>query len=199
MNYRISTSNERVWCTTQLAKLSFNHSLGRTHSWRFSNYLPGTSYKTWILKWIWRNALRYSKTWYQIICGWFRTTNTSIIHLYCCTAAAVPVVPGTSTGGTTNGSPGTSTGEQRMALVLNRLLYTSQYKVSYTISTRIYIVQKQDLTQICQLQVAPRGDWSLLVNKACINLQVNMILPKYVITWPAGVSYLLEGTYIAIK
>ena len=27
---------ERVWCTTQLAKLSFNHSHGRTHSWRFS-------------------------------------------------------------------------------------------------------------------------------------------------------------------
>ena len=24
-----------VWCTTQLAKLSFNHSNGRTHSWRF--------------------------------------------------------------------------------------------------------------------------------------------------------------------
>ena len=24
---------ERVWCTTQLAKLSFNHSNGRTHSW----------------------------------------------------------------------------------------------------------------------------------------------------------------------
>ena len=35
MKYRISTSNERVWCTTQLAKLSFNHSIGRTHSWRF--------------------------------------------------------------------------------------------------------------------------------------------------------------------
>ena len=33
---RWSTSNERVWCTTQLAKLSFNHSIGRTHSWRFS-------------------------------------------------------------------------------------------------------------------------------------------------------------------
>ena len=30
--YRISTSNERVRCTTQLAKLSFNHSIGRTHS-----------------------------------------------------------------------------------------------------------------------------------------------------------------------
>ena len=36
MKYRISTSNERVWCTTQLAKLSFNDSIGRTHSWRFS-------------------------------------------------------------------------------------------------------------------------------------------------------------------
>ena len=36
MKYRISTPNERVWCTTQLAKLSFNHSIGRTHSWRFS-------------------------------------------------------------------------------------------------------------------------------------------------------------------
>ena len=35
MVYRISTSNERVWCTTKLATLSFNHSIGRTHSWRF--------------------------------------------------------------------------------------------------------------------------------------------------------------------
>ena len=35
MKYRISTSNERVWCTTRLAKLNFNHSIGRTHSWRF--------------------------------------------------------------------------------------------------------------------------------------------------------------------
>ena len=26
------------WCTTQLAKLSFNHSNGRTHSWRFSTF-----------------------------------------------------------------------------------------------------------------------------------------------------------------
>ena len=24
----------KIWCTTQLAKLSFNHSHGRTHSWR---------------------------------------------------------------------------------------------------------------------------------------------------------------------
>ena len=31
----LSTPNERVWCTTQLAKLSFNHSIGRTHSWGF--------------------------------------------------------------------------------------------------------------------------------------------------------------------
>ena len=38
MKYRISTSNERVWYTTQLAKLSFNHSIGRTHSWRFSTF-----------------------------------------------------------------------------------------------------------------------------------------------------------------
>ena len=36
--YRISTSNEHVWCTTQLAKLSFNHSIGRTHSGRFSTF-----------------------------------------------------------------------------------------------------------------------------------------------------------------
>ena len=36
MKDRISASNERVWCTTQLAKLSFNHSIGRTHSCRFS-------------------------------------------------------------------------------------------------------------------------------------------------------------------
>ena len=27
MKYRINTSNERVWCTTQLATLSFNHSV----------------------------------------------------------------------------------------------------------------------------------------------------------------------------
>ena len=31
-------NNERVWCTTQLAKLSFNHSNGCTHSWRFSTF-----------------------------------------------------------------------------------------------------------------------------------------------------------------
>ena len=36
MEHRISTPNERVWCTTQLAKLGFNNSIGRTHSWRFS-------------------------------------------------------------------------------------------------------------------------------------------------------------------
>ena len=36
--YRISTSNERVWCTTQLETLSFNHSIGRTHSWRFPTF-----------------------------------------------------------------------------------------------------------------------------------------------------------------
>ena len=34
----MSTSNERVWCTTQLAKLSYNHSIGRTHSWCFSAF-----------------------------------------------------------------------------------------------------------------------------------------------------------------
>ena len=34
----VYTSNERVWCTTQLAKLSFNHSIGRTHSLRFSTF-----------------------------------------------------------------------------------------------------------------------------------------------------------------
>ena len=38
MKYRIRTSNECIWCTTQLAKLSFNHSIGRTHSWRFSTF-----------------------------------------------------------------------------------------------------------------------------------------------------------------
>ena len=35
MKYRISTPNERVWCMTQLAKSSFNHSIGRIPSWRF--------------------------------------------------------------------------------------------------------------------------------------------------------------------
>ena len=36
---------EHVWCTTQLAKLNFNHSHGRTHSWRFSTFykIPGTA------------------------------------------------------------------------------------------------------------------------------------------------------------
>ena len=33
MKNRISTPNELVWCTTPLAKLSFNHSISRTHSW----------------------------------------------------------------------------------------------------------------------------------------------------------------------
>ena len=36
MKYRVSTPNECVWCITQLAKLGFDHSIGRTHSWRFS-------------------------------------------------------------------------------------------------------------------------------------------------------------------
>ena len=27
-----------VWCATQLANLSFNHSIGRAHSWRFSTF-----------------------------------------------------------------------------------------------------------------------------------------------------------------
>ena len=31
-------SCERVWYTTQLATLSFNHSNGCTHSWRFSTF-----------------------------------------------------------------------------------------------------------------------------------------------------------------
>ena len=45
--YRISTSNERVWCTTQLAKLRFNHSNGCTHRWRFSTfYSPQKTYYT---------------------------------------------------------------------------------------------------------------------------------------------------------
>ena len=35
MKHRKSTPNERVWCTTQLAKFCFSHSIGRTHSWRF--------------------------------------------------------------------------------------------------------------------------------------------------------------------
>ena len=34
---------KRVWCTTQLAKLSFNHSNGRTHSWRFSTFIKNYS------------------------------------------------------------------------------------------------------------------------------------------------------------
>ena len=38
MKYRRNTSNEHVWCTTPLAKLSLNHSNGRTHSWRFSTW-----------------------------------------------------------------------------------------------------------------------------------------------------------------
>ena len=41
---RVSTSNERVWCTTQLAKLSFNHSIGK--SWKTS----AVSTTDWCLK-----------------------------------------------------------------------------------------------------------------------------------------------------
>ena len=41
MKYRISTPNECVWCITQLAKLRFNHSIGRTHSWRFHFCMKG--------------------------------------------------------------------------------------------------------------------------------------------------------------
>ena len=37
--YRISTPKERVWCIPHIAKLSFNHSIGRTLSWRFSFFL----------------------------------------------------------------------------------------------------------------------------------------------------------------
>ena len=54
MKYRISTSNERVWCTTWRAKLSFNHKIGRTHSGRFwccyINYFPPPTksyFSTW--------------------------------------------------------------------------------------------------------------------------------------------------------
>ena len=36
--HRLFRFSKRVWCTTQLAKLSFNHSNGRTHSWRFSTF-----------------------------------------------------------------------------------------------------------------------------------------------------------------
>ena len=32
---KIRTPNEHVWCTTELSRWSFNHSIGRTHSWRF--------------------------------------------------------------------------------------------------------------------------------------------------------------------
>ena len=39
MKYRRSTPNERVWCTTQLAKFCFSHSIGRTHSWRFQFFV----------------------------------------------------------------------------------------------------------------------------------------------------------------
>ena len=46
MKYRISTSNERVRCTTQLATSSFNHSIGRTHSWRFPTFYFKKSWKT---------------------------------------------------------------------------------------------------------------------------------------------------------
>ena len=34
-------------CTTQLAKLSFNHSIGRTHSWRFSIFIKNISLGLW--------------------------------------------------------------------------------------------------------------------------------------------------------
>lgn len=35
MEHSTSMPNERVWCITQRAKLSFNHSIRHTHSWRF--------------------------------------------------------------------------------------------------------------------------------------------------------------------
>ena len=48
----MSTSNERVWCTTQLAKLSFNHSIGHTHSRRFSTFYKNRCKKLSIpLRW----------------------------------------------------------------------------------------------------------------------------------------------------
>ena len=39
MKHRISTPDERVWCITQRAKLSFYHSIGRTYGWRFSIFI----------------------------------------------------------------------------------------------------------------------------------------------------------------
>ena len=39
---------QRVWCTTQLAKLSFNHSHGRTHSWRIC-FPPEVVFRSWVI------------------------------------------------------------------------------------------------------------------------------------------------------
>ena len=47
-----------IWCTTQLAKLSFNHSHDSTHSWRFSTFYK--KYCTW-----------YPGTWYQVNGTWY--------------------------------------------------------------------------------------------------------------------------------
>ena len=47
MKYRRSAPNERVWCTTQLAKFCCSHSIGRTHSWRFQ-FFQSTSFLPWV-------------------------------------------------------------------------------------------------------------------------------------------------------
>ena len=46
----------QIWCATQLAKSSFNHSIGRAHSWRFSlSYKNAT---TWLYWYAWHRTKR---------------------------------------------------------------------------------------------------------------------------------------------
>ena len=75
MKYRTSTSNERVWCTKQLAKLSFNHSIGRAHSWRFSIF----SFFWWkrsavsTADWKWKKLKNVSSCEHDRLNGWNST------------------------------------------------------------------------------------------------------------------------------
>ena len=48
--FRLQIWSKRVWCTTQLAKLSFNHSHGRTHSWRFSTFYKIECLRKYVFK-----------------------------------------------------------------------------------------------------------------------------------------------------
>ena len=71
MKYRIRTSNKRVWGTTQLAKLRFNHSNGRTRSWRFRTFRKITTRGEFYTRWTRKPVERYRKRIQK-----FETTNS---------------------------------------------------------------------------------------------------------------------------